>query len=472
MKYAVGFFTILVFIISGTLFFQYQVYSDKHSADKGEFFYTQEIEIEYRNGSLDIRQHFKNLPKQTVNINWPSLATSPDCFIESESSCKRLNEDFTKFNESEIVSQSISYIIPLEGGLKNNQLLKDIFATLENGNVSHSTVHITTDNTILGQWVTGLPLVGQQSLTLVNYAMFSGKGPVTELFWENNQLTLQHSSKEVSIFSPNPVPSEVIKELDKMPFLNENHLSIIDGENISKLQGKRILFVNDISLQSLQQNVILYQVRNLYNFDDSPQWVVEMVASFITDLTFENDKAKAIVDTLTARMTNIQLENWKQQLRDLEGEKVTTVVLDETLSNVMNNHTEYFTLNLTSQGEFPFLYNDRREIYVNGYLKDDIDVIFKDGQILYSAKNLLGHLGYQSQEGQNGYYVNNEVRSFRFPPEHKFYVYNQRRYNTVSDPIVNIAGYYFIEESWLQKLFLVDIEKSESTITIKSTTIE
>lgn len=467
MKYAVVFFSVLVLIISGTLFFQYQVYSDKHLAGKGDFFYTQEIEIEYRNGYLDIRQHFRNLPSQTVTIKWPSLATSSDCFIESESSCERLSEDFTKFEESEIHSQSISYIIPLEGGLQNNQLLKDVFVTLETGHVSHSTVHITTDQTILGQWVTGLPLVGQQSLTLVNYAMFSGMGPVSELFWIDGNLALQYSSKQVSVFSPNPLSKEVTEGLKDMPFLNENHLSIIDGANNLGLQGKRILFLNDITLQSLQQNVILSQVQNLYNFSDSPQWVVEMVASFITDTTFENAKAKVLYETLTTRMTNVQLESWKQQLTELKGEKVTTVVLDELLSDVMNNHTEYLTLNVSSEGEFPFLYNDKREVFVNAHLKEDIDVIFKDGQILYSAKNVLEHLGYEAQEGQNGYYVNNEFRSFRFPENHGFYVYNERRYNTVSKPIIQIAGHYFIEESWLQKLFLVDIEKSETAITIK-----
>ena len=79
--------------------------------------------------------------------------------------------------------QSLSYVIPIEGGLKSNQLMKDLFVTLNNGTVSYSIIHISTDSQIIGQWVTGLPLIGQQSLSLVNYSMFSGPGDVKELYF-------------------------------------------------------------------------------------------------------------------------------------------------------------------------------------------------------------------------------------------------------------------------------------------------
>ena len=54
-------------------------------------------EIEYRNQSLDIRHHFKNLPNQIIDIKWPHFATNPDCFLESEQTCERLSDDKTKF---------------------------------------------------------------------------------------------------------------------------------------------------------------------------------------------------------------------------------------------------------------------------------------------------------------------------------------------------------------------------------------
>ncbi|XRD25827.1 hypothetical protein AABM34_04680 [Lysinibacillus fusiformis] len=70
MKFALSFFSILVLIISGTLFFQYHAYSSDLETGIGDFHYSQEIEIVYRENSLDIRQHFKNLPNQKVKIKW------------------------------------------------------------------------------------------------------------------------------------------------------------------------------------------------------------------------------------------------------------------------------------------------------------------------------------------------------------------------------------------------------------------
>ena len=79
-------------------------------------------------------------------------------------------------------------------------------------------------------------------------------------------------------------------------------------------------------------------------------------------------------------------------------------------------------------------------------------------------------IGYTTSLGPNGYYVNSETRVFRFPnAEHDFYVFNQRRYNTTASPLSVIAGTYYIEESWLQRLFLVELQKDEQAIRISTT---
>lgn len=467
MKYIVSFFSLLVLLISGVLFFQYQVYSDHRESKIDDFTYTQEIDIVYRGQSLDIRHHFRNLPNQTISINWPEQAVNPDCFIESENSCKRLSEDFSKFQESDMTTQSISYIIPLDGGLKPNQLMKDIFVTLENGIVSYSTVHITTEQSIAGTWVTGLPLVGQQSLSLVHYSMFSGTGPVKELYYANH-LQLQREHDLISIYSTNNIGNELVEQLNKVNFLNDEHVAIVHGSNLSGKQGERILFSNSLSIEALKKEVILSQLRTKFQFENVPAWVTEVVASFLSDTEIGGEKAKEITMTLKSRLTAEQLELWKQKLHGLEGKKIDAALLDEQLSEVFANHTQYFQSNVSTDGVYPLLFNDLRDVYVNAHLVDDIEVIFKDGQVLYSADSLLHHLGYETRVGEKGYYVNSDIRQYRFPFNHKFYVYNQRRYNTVSQPIKVIAGKYYIEESWVQKLFFVEMDKKKDSISIKT----
>ncbi|WP_042471633.1 hypothetical protein [Bacillus ndiopicus] len=466
MKFAISFFVVLVSTISALLFMQFQVYSNQIDLEDSAFNYSQEIEIVYRGESLDIRQHFKNLPNEDVTIVWPSKAENPNCFIETEYSCSRLSEDLTTFNSGENRTQSLSYIIPLKGGLKSNQLMEDLFIKLKNGTVKFSTVHISTDSEIGGQWVTGLPLIGQQSLSLVNYSMFSGEGEVRDLYWKAGNLALQQATNTISVYAKNPTSIAFNEKLAKLKLLNDEHIAIVEGENNSDSQGKRILFLPQITTKQIQQSVIFAQLNAMYDFVDTPRWLKEVVASYLTGSTLGGERATTIVQTLTNQMTDEQLQKWLDELRALQGKEVTPSKLDEVLSTVFGIHTSYFSLNANSKEIFPFLFNDKRDVYIDEEKQNTVDVIFKEGLVLYSAQDLLNGLGYEATKGQNGYYVENATRAFRFPNEPGFYVFNQRRYNTISEPIVQVAGQYYIEESWLQRLFLVEIQKTEQNINL------
>ncbi|WP_332647927.1 RNA polymerase II [Lysinibacillus sp. 54212] len=469
MKFAMSVFTVLVVLVSAMLIVQYRVYSDQSIANEDEFQYSQEIEIVYREKSLDIRHHFKNLSNESISIQWPDQAVEADCFLETEYSCARLSEDKKAFASGENRAQSISYIIPLKDGLTSKQLLKDIFVTLENGNVKFSTVHISTENTIAGQWVTGLPVIGQQSLALVNYTMFSGTGQVSDLYWQAGDFALQKNSEVVSIYSNYATSPDFNKALDGLNLISDEHIAIVHGTNLAGVQGNRILFLQDLTIDSMQKAIVMSHVKSMYRFGDSPAWLKEVVAMNLTGDTFGSDRAIKIVETLTNQMSEQQLADWTDRLKKLQGEKISPAILDNTLSEVFGNYTKYLSLNETSEQVYPFVFNDKREIALNRDKLKNVHIIYTDNKIFYSADALFKELGYTTSEGPNGYYVTSEARKFRFPDkEHGFYVYNQQRFNTVSQPIVKIAGKYYIEESWLQRLFLVEMNKTEDSVNITS----
>lgn len=469
MKFAISVFTVLVLSVSVMLFVQYQVYSDQLLENEKEFQYSQEIEIVYREKSLDIRHYFKNLSTESISIQWPEQADQADCFLETEKSCTRLSEDKTTFVSGENRSQSLSYIIPLKDGLTSQQLLKDIFVTLENGQVNFSTVSISTDHSIAGQWVTGLPFIGQQSLALVNYTMFSGTGQVSDLYWQAGDFALQKKTDMVSIYSKYATSPDFNNALEKLNVLSDEHIAVVHGTNLAGAQGNRILFLPELKMASIQKAVVLAQVELEYTFGDSPAWLKEVVAMYLTGETFGSDRAKNIVETINSQMNEDRLAQWIDRLNKLKGKAISPAVLDSNLSEVLGNYTEYVTMNVTSEQVYPFVFNDKREVIVNLKEQDDVHILYMGGNVLYDADSLLKALGYTTSIGPNGYYVTSEARNFRFPSnEHNFYVYNQERYNTVSDPLVKIAGNYFIEESWLQRLFLVELNKTDDSVLITS----
>lgn len=471
MKIAISFFSVLLLLTSGLLFFQYQVYSSNLEEGNGDFTYSQEIEIIYRDNSLDIRQHFKNLPNQKIQIEWPTTAKNPLCFIETENSCKRLTDDLTAFDKGETRSQSVSYIIPLDGGLQSKKLIQDVFAELNNGAVRFTTVHISTDSGVVGQWVTGIPLIGQQSLSLVNYAMFSGEGQIDDLYWQSGNFALQFEKPVVSIYSEQPVSTELREAIEKLRFLNEEHISVIQGQNSNSDDASRILFLPDLSIKTIEKEIVLSQVLSHYTFSDSPEWLSELIASYLINSDIGSEKTKIVKEQLTNYLTTGQAEEWVEQLKDLQGKKVSPKILDKKLSDILGAKTSYFELNTGNGNEiFPILLEDTRSVYVNELPQEEMKVILLEGQIFYSTEPLLSVLGYKANEGKNGYYVNSETRTFRFPKEVGFYVFNQRRYNTISQPIIKIADKYFIEEAWLQRLFLVELQKGDKRLDITSIT--
>ena len=469
MKYAMSIFVLLVVSISGLLVFQYQGYSDKLETGNGEFSYSQEIDITYRNGKLDIRQHFHQLTGQSMKIVWPKMAINTECFIETENSCNRLSEDKTKFKSGESPNQSLSYVIPLEEGLTSNQLIKDLFVKLVNGKVNYTTVHITTDANIQGQWVTGLPFIGQQSLSLVNYAMFSGSGDVSDLYWQSNNMNVQQVTDGLTVYSAAPLNANLTKELQELQLLSEGSIAVVQGENRTNEQGNRIVFVDKIVPSALYETVLLSQIRTQYQFGNSPKWLSEVVTSLVTGTPIGGEKSVEIANTLFKQLSKKQLKSLNESLEQLKGEKLDSEKLDKLISNILGNHTKYLTMNVASEDVYPFLFNDRRALYINEQLYNDIFVVVKDGMVMYSAESLLQHLDYKIKEGKNGFYVENATQSFRFPQNYGFYVFNEQRYNTISEPITVIAGNHFIEEAWLQRLFNVEVNKSDKEIIIKAT---
>lgn len=467
MKFALSFFSILALIITGTVFFQYHAYSSDLETGIGDFHYSQEIEIVYRENTLDIRQHFKNLPNQKVKIKWPEKATNASCFIENEKSCDRLSDEVSYFAKGETKSQSVSYIIPIEGGLKNKMLLQNVFATLINGEASYSIVSISTDSKVKGQWVTGLPLVGQQQLVLVNYTMFRGNGTVQDLYWQAGELKAQEQTPVLSIYAQQEVPNDFLKSLENLQLLSDEHIAIIQEKSPVAVHDERLLFLPTLTAQAVEQEVILSQIKSQYNFVDSPEWLPEVVASYLISDPIGGEKTKKIIKTLNDYMTDAQQQAWQETLKKLGDESISPDTMDKYLSQVLDAKTSYFTLNAAQQnGTYPLLFEDARDVYVDDTLKEDVHVILYEGQVLYTADTLLPYLGYSAAEGKNGYYVNSEHRTFRFPKEPGFYVFNQRRYSTISEPIIKIADHYYVEEAWLQRLFLVELQKKDERIQV------
>ncbi|MFJ8261647.1 hypothetical protein ACIQ4I_06740 [Rummeliibacillus sp. NPDC094406] len=467
MKFAASLFSILLFINGIMLTFQYHVYSDQLNEEDKAFHYNQDIDVVYRKGKLIINHHLSSLPNENMKFKWPAKSIKKACSSKDKNNCSRLNKTLTGLRKGKTEEQTVAYVIPVsKKGLKSGQVLQDVFLTLQKGTPVHTTVHITDETRSGGQWITGLPEVNSKSLKLVQYTMFSGNGPVTSLYWQKSKMKKVFTNDQLTLYGMNDITGDLAKSLKGLNLENFEHVAVIETNKKRKSAG-RILFTSELNEKTLEQKVILSQIHQKYKFDTSPSWAPAIVASFLSDRTMGSDKAKKMIAVLKNYMNQDQLAIWKKGLEKMEGKEVTTTSLDHLLSESLQLKTSFFDMNANNGEKIaPLLFEDKRPVYINELQQKNMQVIFKDGRILYSVKPILKNLGYTSKVGTNGFYVKSDSRSFRFPMDEPFYVYNNHRYDFISQPIEKYGNDYYVEEAWLVRLFLVNVEKSDKRIDI------
>lgn len=460
MKFAAIVFSILLFINGILLSFQYHVFSTKSTDEEKAYTYSQDIEVSYTGKSFKVKQTFTNLPEDAIQISWPEKSKGKSCVKDEEgkldkASCARLDKNLNSFKKGTKTKQVITYKIPLgKAGIKEGKLYTDLFANLKNGIVSNTTIQITDEKRKGGHWFTGLPKLGEKYMNLVDYAYFSGSGNVYELYWTNQQMKKVFDGKEFSIYTKKFTPTNFTSTLSSMKVLEGGHIDIL--ESSKKANGTRILFTENMKQSALQEKVIVSQIKEQYQFSNDKGDLPILLASFKLDKLLGDAKDKQIVKVLNEYFNKEQLISWNQGLEDLKGETVDATKLDNLLSETLNDKTSYFKLNEAS-GEtvVPLLFEETRDLYLDGRILTDVKIILNGGEILYAANPMLSHLGYKASVGKNGYYVEKSQRKLRFPNEkYDFYVDNEIRNNfNGTRPIVEVGGTYYIEESWMIRIF-------------------
>ncbi|WP_313891393.1 hypothetical protein [Psychrobacillus sp.] len=464
MKIVITFISVLLIVVNSVLLlFQYNVYSSSLADSEQSFFYEQEIELKFKTDKMVVKQHFSNLPKDETTISWPILSENRSCNVSKNNSCDRLSEDLTTFLEGETSKQSISYEIPLANGLEDGKTLTEFMAKLDDGGVSYTTLHITDELKRGGMWVSGLPIIGETSLDLIDYTLAFGAGKVTDLYWQKEVLPVIYEDNYFTFYSKKVLPEELLTQLADLHLPGSEHMSVLLTENKHGINPYRIIVTGD-DPNSIEYELVVKTILTQYGLEDN-LLLAEVVGSYLVNRPIGSEKAVWVYETLNNYFTEDQLSTWKSSLT--ENEKRTGQDLDALLSEIIGLKTSFFAFNLESGKEhFPLLFEDSRTVYINELQKENMKVLFKDGRVLYAAEPLLTDLGYSFTETNKGLYIQNASRSFRFPVQEPFYVLNEKRYEAMSDPFEKIGSDYYVEEAWLIRLFLLEIEKQEKRINI------
>ncbi|AYC29140.1 hypothetical protein [Paenisporosarcina cavernae] len=473
MKFTAGFVLLLLFLNTFLLFFQYQAYSTDIGSDGASITYEQEITLTLRGERFFITQRFFNLPDHDITISWPMQSENRACVVDETTSCERLTEDMKQFNKGVPNSQGLSYEIPITEALTSETLWKGMFIQLKNGEPSHTKIHLSDERKLGGLWLTGLPAIGRKSMDLIDYVYFDGKGVVEDLYFQPTYVPAVYKDDTVSIYSSKTISEEEKTQLESAEILASEHLAILETSFVPKVeQSKRILFVQPNDNQKLSSAILEGSVNNLFVFSAETTFTKDVVTSFLLNEPIGSTKSKEMYQQLNGYFTEQQKSNFTTLLQQLKHQPLSASLLDKKISEMLGQKTTFFATNeKIRDAVFPLVFEDSRKIFFNQLEQESMKTIFHNGRVLYSVEPLLSLMGYDARVGQNGYYVTNAARAFRFPLDEDFYVFNERKYDIFTQPIEQVGDEFFIEETWLMRLFLLEIEKQENRINIVPTAI-
>lgn len=466
MKIIISFLSMLLIVTNSVLLlFQYHVYSSGLEEEGQVFSYEQEIEMKFQTNKISIKQHFSNLPKEQMTISWPISSENRSCELTLTDSCNRISEDLASFKEGETSKQSISYEIPLNDGLKEGQVITGFLAKIEKGRVSNTTLHLTDEVKRGGMWISGLPIIGSASLELIDYTLFLGKGSLSELYWQKEAIPVKYENEYFTVHSNEELSEDVRTLLDQLNIPNSEHITVLFTENKHDVKSSRIAFIHNRDISSVERELIVKNVQAKYGLSLDNPLIAEVLSSFLMDSPIGSEKSKWMYETLKNYFTESQLSNWKSAL--LKHKKLNAEQIDKILSKIIEYKTSFFALNEQYGDEqFPLLLEDSRTVFIDELPQEKMSVLFKDGKVLFEAKPMLTELGYTLNDTDKGLYVQNATQAFRFPIQEPFYVLNEKRYDAMSEPFERIGSEFYIEEAWMIRLFLLNVEKKEKRIKI------
>lgn len=456
---------LLALINIALLYMHYSQLADASEDPAKKPKYSQEIEVINRTDKLIVRHHFSKLDSSRHEIILPVGSKDPTCFMQTESSCTRINENTTAFLEGEGDNQSISYIIPKQGELGSRKLFKAPFASLRNERPMSTVLHITDETDNGGMWINGLKLVGSKKMDMIEYSLFTGRGQVTDLYWQRIALPLTYEGEHISIYGNGADASLVAEMTDNLKQLKVDHLDMVFDGKSKALESDRMIITTG-NQSSVYIEAVRKSIRTQYSIPSNEYITADLVASILLGKPAGGKKSNAAYAELQDELTHSQSDSLKSDLEKKSGSKVDAVALDDMIGLSTGKKTSFVQKNVETN--YPLLFEESREVLVGGESVEGLNVIVKGGRTLYPAEKVLSQLGYIVSSNNRSIYIEDDTEKLRFSLRDPFYVINEKRYTLRETPFKMIGDDYYFEEDALRRIFQLSIQKSEDVITVTS----
>lgn len=465
-------FTLLILLnsfIGGMLFWQWEAYSEYHDSTKSvqEEEVTQRVSVTSKGNLLKITQLFEGLKAdKEYSITTPERIQEWNCVKTDGNPCESVDE-----NPSSFFADANSITITYQLDLKEDHspfLLNHWLAYLPDVKVTHTSIEIIDTSKRVGSWIAGLPLKGHNKFELIDYYFFEGVGDNSSLYWQPTPLSRVRGEHGIEYYSSGNIDknSLLFKSLERIP--NFTGAAIVLTDAFPETNGFGLMITkpniaNEVIERKLIYNFLMDKVDGL---PLEERWLFDVLTSLITGQESNVPKGQEFMKELKGSLTEEELlEFTKRVIMETE---LTVQKLDDLLGDIAGNGTHFFTLNKNEETLLvPLYYFDARKVIIEDKLQKDLEVlIMNDNDRFYPFSETMTAFGFDVKvlADNETLLLNMENNSYRFYVNQNIFIYNEENYGLLENPLSYVNGKVYIESSWLETIFKIDLQETKEEI--------
>ncbi|MFS0782422.1 stalk domain-containing protein [Bacillus sp. 1P06AnD] len=454
---------LLVSVLSGLVFWQWNVYSeDKEALAKmAPPSIDQQIHIVQNSSYLEVTQVFNQLPKGTYKITNPMDVE----FKAERASLQGLVLEVAEKKKT----VTFTYRIPFHSTVRAS-VLNHWSLSLNGVLISSTSVDITSASTYKGVWAAGAAMTGRANKQFIDYYVFEGKGEIVPLYYQRTNLKTKSIDNGPFIYYEETLPvqwGKLSSLLNQYPSLRDTAIIITDKHQTFFSDG--FMLINETSqLDTLKMIMDELALKKEFPFrfgDES--WLGTVLKNLNGNEEYGSTKSKNMAKMMKENLSEIEISRFLQAVGSAQ-KPLTSAKLDDALSSIENDDMHFFTLNKSKNAPLvPYYFIDKRKIEVNGEMINGHIIQYKYND-LYPFGQIMGKAGYQiNSANRNMVMIFKENDNFRLYTDKNTFVLNGKVYAVSEIPLTTIQGELYIKKEYLRVIFGAEIGADEKIVSVK-----
>ena len=454
---------ILFFVSSVLLSWQWKMYSSEKDLSPEMEKVRQHFTVEAKGKELYITHNIMGLSNEKeYQIIKPDSLYKWECKDTSGNYCQSGDDNPDTFLASN-GELNFHYLIPIPN--QSAFLLTEWISSISYVEVVQTTIDIVEKERRGSTWVAGIPQIGFEELSLIDFYTFKGKDSMPALYWQQAPMIKKDINPFVSFFSnQSRVDESVLQNIKQLKLKGYTSIILTNDYNRGNGNGIRIVSSEE-QLKELEGQLVYSFVENKFKVLSSEEkWILGLLTAEMLERPGSSQKSAAVLQELSSKLTETERQSWSNKI--LLEDNLNFQKLDEVLGSVKGLKTTFFTLNKNEHDPLtPLYFVDPRNVVINEMATKNIQVVYRGNEILFPFVTTMNELGFsvKSTDGEE-IELTKDGNRYKFYMKQPFFHYNEEKFGLLGQPFVVENEVIYIKHQALQSIFKVIVEEDENKI--------